>query len=633
SGSERAARRQTRGGAGHMMLASSSRSASHERSRSVLLVRTFLALSALEGLAVLVALLADTPTSQAGWLLGFTRLRVLIIGATLALTAAATALSLKSLADTTWAGRIVNWWARIAAQGRTSIWLTLTFYALLLASILLLVGVSMRSKVEPNVLSKLWLNRGQLFLVWLTIIALQAVLAHAWMSGARWGRMLGTFVGGGLLLGLLLLYWYGAEGQLLLYNTNRFSTDQSAYMKYARLLRESNYSYPGDFNRMPLYPWIQSLLLQPEMTDPEFFEYGKYLNLYLSIGVLAGLALVFFRSFTPLHALNLLTVAAFSVFIYKAGWFQSEVIFYFLNLLLFVLMIRQLQSTSTVGAIATGLVAGLAHLTKASILPGLLLFLLFAILRNGMHVLSSGRAPRAVTPRRLQPSGLWAAPLAGLAFLATVSPYLIRSKEITGHYFYNVNSTFYVWYDSWDEAMAGTRAHGDRTGWPQMPPEDIPSMGKYLREHTPGQMATRLIEGGYKVMKRVSESYGYWEYAKLYAGLLVIACALRWRRAWTLIKGNPIPLLFALAYFMAYPLLYFWYAPIAYGDRLILAQFLPLVYALSMALHCVLNESYLIIAGRSIRWLDLVNVALVPIVGMGVYRAVTHGVYVMSGGG
>ena len=166
-----------------------------------------------------------------------------------------------------------------------------------------------------------------------------------------------------------------------------------------------------------------------------------------------------------------------------------------------------------------------------------------------------------------------------------------------------------------------------------MAPEDIPSMEKYLREHTPGQMVTRLIEGARKVMKRVAESYGYWEYLKVYAGLLAIACLLRWHRAWTLIRANPLALLFSLVYFPAYALLYFWYAPIAYGDRLILAQFLPLVYSISMGLHGVLGEARLIVAGRSIRWLDLANVALAPLVAMGVYRAVTHGVYVMTGGG
>ena len=33
-----------------------------------------------------------------------------------------------------------------------------------------------------------------------------------------------------------------------------------------------------------------------------------------------------------------------------------------------------------------------------------------------------------------------------------------------GQYFYNVNSTFYIWYDEWGDAIKGARAHGDRVG-------------------------------------------------------------------------------------------------------------------------------------------------------------------------
>ena len=60
-------------------------------------------------------------------------------------------------------------------------------------------------------------------------------------------------------------------------------------------------------------------------------------------------------------------------------------------------------------------------------------------------------------------------------FLAVEYPHISNSKRIYGHYFYNVNSTFYIWYDSWDDVMQGTRVHGDRVGWPDMPEDQIPS--------------------------------------------------------------------------------------------------------------------------------------------------------------
>jgi hypothetical protein len=609
------------------------RGSSTGSTRTARLLQLFLLLSTVEGLAVFAWLVLDSPLAQGAWILGFSRLRVLILGLTVALSAAFAWLSRKALLDRTWVGQAAAAWSSQAANGRTFKLLAFAFYVSVLAGVAVLVNGSIRTNWEPGILSRFFSNRGYLLFLWLSLIALQALLVHFVLSPEAVGKRLGILLVGAVLLILSLIYWYGAEAQLLFYNVNRYFTDQSAYMNYARLLRESGYRYPGDFNRMPLYPWLQSLLLQREMADPEFFLYGKYLNLALSMAVLLGLAVVFFSKFTTLHALNLISVAAFSVFIYKAGWFQSEVLFYFINFGLFVLMSRLLHKPSWRAAIAAGLVAGLAHLTKASVLPGLAIFFFYGVVRGGMNFLRRNR-PTTTSWRgekALQP--VWVATLVGLVFLLTISPYLLQSKRVTGRYFYNVNSTFYMWYDSWEEARAGTRAHGDRVGWPDTPPEATPSMAKYLREHTPAQMATRLVEGGTKVMNRAAESYGYLDFVKIYAGLLVLACAARWGHAWASIKENPVPVAFALTYFPAYVLLYFWYAPIAYGDRLLLAQFLPLLYALSVGIHAVLRDSGVSIAGRTIRWLDLANLAILPFLISRIHWAATVGVYTLTGGG
>ena len=125
-----------------------------------------------------------------------------------------------------------------------------------------------------------------------------------------------------------------------------------------------------------------------------------------------------------------------------------------------------------------------------------------------------------------------------------IFPYLRVSQHITGHSFYNVNSTFYVWYDSWEEAEAGTKAHGDRVGWPDMPSAEIPSLAKYVHEHTPEKMVRRLIDGGRDVMTNVMQSYGYLDYLLVYGGVLLLAVGLKWRRARERISANPFLYLF-----------------------------------------------------------------------------------------
>ena len=112
-----------------------------------------------------------------------------------------------------------------------------------------------------------------------------------------------------------------------------------------------------------------------------------------------------------------------------------------------------------------------------------------------------------------------------MAFLAVLSPYLLNSKRVFGHYFYNVNSTFYVWYDDWPAASQGTYQHGDGVGWPKMPASEIPSMGKYLREHSAGQIATRIKDGLTEMAVVSYNRLWYFKYVTLYLAFAAVLFA------------------------------------------------------------------------------------------------------------
>lgn len=416
----------------------------------------------------------------------------------------------------------------------------------------------------------------------------------------------------GLILIIAGMYWYGAEKQLARVNIDMTSTDQKAYMNYARNLYESRYTYIGGRNRMPVYPILQSLFYRRGMTDEAFFMRGKYVNLVMSIGLLAGLGFIFTQFFSWLHSLNLVLIVAFTVFIFKAGYFQAELLFYFLNFCLFLLMWRLLTTMSWQLAILTGIVAGLAHLTKASILPGLALFLLLAGAKWGWLALRSVRCHESARAR-LVLSPLLGALLVGAFFLMTVFPYINTSKQVFGRYFYNVNSTFYVWYDSWGEVKQGTRAHGDRIGWPDIPPEEIPSRSKYLREHTLQQIIGRFVNGGLRVMWNAAHSYGYAKYVVLHLTMLFMAVLRFRRRASQAVVSNPFLCLFLAAYFVGYFLLYSWYVPIAAGNRLILSQFIPLMFTTSVGLKTLLRSSRLETRGWGVSTMVFNNLAMLTI--------------------
>jgi hypothetical protein len=436
----------------------------------------------------------------------------------------------------------------------------------------------------------------------------------------------------GLALVMAGLYWNGAVEQLARVNTNMTYMDQPAYMNYARNLRESNYTFIGGRNRMPVYPFLQSLLYRADMTDEAFFEQGKYVNLVLSLFLLAGLAFIFSRYLSLFATINLLLIIAFTVFIFKAGYFQTELLFYFLSFCLFLLMCRLLKRVTWWLAILTGIVAGLAHLTKASILPGLVIFLALAVVKWGSVALRSRHAPGSPTSIKTALSPLLGVLLVGVFFLITIFPYINTSKRVFGQYFYNVNYTFYMWYDSWQEAKQGTWAHGDEVGWPDMPPEEIPSMSKYLREHTLGQIVGRFTNGAVTVLGNTLPSYGYFKYMLVYVGLFCVAIFLSWSKVRQAVASNPILCLFLVLYFAGYLLLYAWYSPIAPGNRFALALFIPLMFSLSYGLQILLGSSSLKAGRASVNALLVNNLAILVVVLVDIYFVLTERVGSVYGG-
>ena len=64
------------------------------------------------------------------------------------------------------------------------------------------------------------------------------------------------------------------------------------------------------------------------------------------------------------------------------------------------------------------------------------------------------------------------------------------------HIFYNVNSEFYIWADSWEEIVDGVRANNDRIGWPTMDESELPSFFFYS---TPCQRESGVHSGARRV--------------------------------------------------------------------------------------------------------------------------------------
>jgi len=391
---------------------------------------------------------------------------------------------------------------------------------------------------------------------------------------------------------IVALFVWGANQQAERVNTDMGSTDQSAYMNFAKRIAQAQFLYSGDRNRMPLYPALMSLFYKDGMSDQEFFERGKKLG--IAIG-LFGSVVAFFvlsRVSKPVDALTGTLVTMFTVFAYKSPYFQAEVLFYTINFLLFYLLLSFVQQPGIRLAALAGLMGGIGHLTKASVLPAVLLAALLVLARGAVGLWR--RHYGADTPviqashSRFVLNHLCSVTILIGCFLFIIFPYILQSKSRYGHYFYNVNSTFYMWYDSWAEAKQGTRAHGDRIGWPHMPAEQIPSFTKYVREHSLNEILGRFTRGFRDLWNTVTGSYGYAEFLVMYAIAFLLLIAQNKVLCFGMLRQvHPSVILFVLGYFLGYTSLYAWYIPIAVGNRFVLSIFLPamlmVVYALSYA--------------------------------------------------
>ena len=136
----------------------------------------------------------------------------------------------------------------------------------------------------------------------------------------------------------------------------------------------------GERNRMPVYAAFLAAFWNPSLSNDDFFDRAKRWNIYLSVGLLAMLAAVFAYYLPPLPSTNLTLVVAFGYFIFKAGYTQSELLFYFLFFITFLLfwdiLARPAGLNVTVfRAVAAGATAALAYLTKAALLPLIGIFL------------------------------------------------------------------------------------------------------------------------------------------------------------------------------------------------------------------------------------------------------------------
>lgn len=398
-----------------------------------------------------------------------------------------------------------------------------------------------------------------------------------------------------VVLLILTVYGFEAHARRRALSTPPSMGDQGAYLGYARHQYESNYKVIEDRNRMPIFPFLLSRIYEPGLSEVQFLRRAQAFNVNLSILLLFLLFLIFRRFFPPWHAVALLMGTAFCVFMYRAINAQAEALFYFVSFCAFVLLLRMFITPRWWLAALGGATMGLAHLTKASVLPAVVVWIVVILAQIIWIFRKHGRDRWGDAWRR-------AAMLLVVicTFVAVIFPYIQTSKRIYGQYFYNVNSTFVMWCDSSTEGWNFLHAHGDKDQWRSLPPEQLPSPSKYWREHSVGQIAQRLMRGSWNLVTQNAMAIGYWKFMAAFVITGAVLVARRRERTRQLLAENPFAVAFCVLFFCAYFVLYAWYQAIVSDTRFILSIFLPCAFAASLFLMRLGKERVISIAGRQL---------------------------------
>ncbi|MGW8250467.1 MAG: hypothetical protein ACWGO1_07475, partial [Anaerolineales bacterium] len=242
-------------------------------------------------------------------------------------------------------------------------------------------------------------------------------------------------------------------------------------------------------------------------------------------------------------------------------------------------------------AASTGVVLGLAHLMKASVMVGLIAF---AIVYGGKEILA---AIRSLREKSLDRHGgrdfsmhLGMLVVVFACFLGVIFPYIRAMKLRFGHYFYNVNTTFYVWYDDNFAAIAAEEQNHFAERWPShLSADELPSLRNYLREHSLAQILERVRFGIRSQWDNITSQFSVTNYHLSYLALLALVILADLKNSLMLARKYPYPILFALLYLTGYLAAFVWYSPISPERRFTYGLYIPLMFSIFVALK-VLSE-------------------------------------------
>lgn len=382
------------------------------------------------------------------------------------------------------------------------------------------------------------------------------------------------------------------------------ATDQLAYMGILKRMHDTQYKYIGDGSRMPLFLWIQSIFYRSDYSYLDTFQRAKTVNILLSTFLLLILfGIAFFSGFSLHFAVVFTLFSAYGVFLYKAAYFTCENLFYFLSFVSFLCMIRMFFNSSKWLAVFTGISAGLTYLTKASVLPAILIFVgvgvLSVIVRT--YVVRKKKFQNIVVNEHIS---LILLAIVLIAFFLTILPFGIQNNFQYGGFFKNVNSSVVMWMDSWADYNELARQYPDMRERLNLPSDIRPGFSWYVKTHTTGQMLDRLWNGILWQLQLIAKPYSQVPYLIVLLFVFLFVSGRHNKELSQILLDHWGVALFCLSYFAGYLALFGWYTAIDVGPRFVMGLYLPFSYTIFSILQRIDGLKNKVFS--SVRQIDLI---------------------------
>ena len=422
--------------------------------------------------------------------------------------------------------------------------------------------------------------------------------------------------------------------------------DQTIYLEHAAAWKRDGVRHTFPRQHMPGYGALLAPFMRADEGITDFFWRGKTIAITLSLAAWLALIPVLRLALPWTESILIFLAAGFLLFVFRAGYYQPELLFNTLFLLSLILLLKMLAHPRLGLAVAAGAAFAATHALKASMSAALGLF----IAASAVRFLMTGLRGQW----RLAATGLAIAAVVPAVFLSLLSPYLVTSKQNFGSYFFSAHTRYHMWVDTHEasRALVAMKVESQRPGLDETrlrnnaedyeanrPHFDdwrehgLPSPARYFREHSLRQVAATWLDTADRQLDRIKRDYlGLTRFLHGLVGALIAACVLNWRETARLVRRHWLVIGTYLAFVGGYFVVYVFYAKIGMGPRLILTLAMPVIFGLAFALWQAGRELKFAFPSRSISFRNLTLAGLAAILAHSASRALTDHIYWVLGG-